>query len=169
MSLDVEQRLKVFFASAPQTSRSIDVMEISHPAMSRTYVLWREPYEGEVHVEDGSIRVVQPAPFAVKRAGTPANLDQVYDIRLDTTQIDDEFRAEMDRVPLDTEELVTCVLREYLSDDLTDVVSRADLQVEAASYVIGAASLTAVSPRLNRRGTGERYTSREIPMLRAFL
>lgn len=168
MSLDVEQRLRVFFASAPQTTRSIDTLEISHSAMTKTYVLWREPYAGQITTESG-VRAIEPAPFEVKRAGTPANLDQVFDIRVDTTQIDDDFRTEMDRIPLNTEELVRCVFREYLSDDLTDMLSSATLQVESVSYVLGAALLTAVSPRLNRRGSGERYTSRDIPMLRAFL
>lgn len=168
MSLDLEQRLRVFFASAPQTIRQIPVLEISHSAMSKTYYLWREPYEGEITTEDG-VRTVQPCNFEVKPAGSQAHLDQVYEIRLDTTDIEDDFRSEMDLIPLETTERIRCVFREYLSDDLTDVLARAVLQVESVSYALGAASISAVSPRLNITSTGERYTPRDVPMLRGFL
>lgn len=168
MSLDMEAALRVFYASAPQTKRKIDTLEISHPAMSKTYVLWREPYVGTVTTETGP-RTVQPAPFSVKHAGSEASLDQIYEIQLDTTEIDDDFRREMDRVPLESAERVRCVVREYLSDDLGFVQASGTLQLESASYAVGAATLTAVSPRLNVARTGEVYTPRDVPMLRSFL
>jgi hypothetical protein len=168
MSLDLEQRLRVFFASAQQTAHRVVTLEISHSAMSKTYYLWKEPFEGEITTEDG-VRTVQPAPFDVKPAGTEANLDQVYEIHLDTTDIADDFQTEMDRVPLDTAERVRCVFREYLSDDLTDVLARGVLQIESVSYAVGAASINATSPRLNVLSTGEKYTTRDVPMLRAFI
>lgn len=168
MSLDLEHKLRVFFASAPQTVRNVATLEISHSAMSTTYYLWREPYAGTITTEDGA-RTVQPCNFEVKPAGTQAHLDQVFEIRLDTTDIDDAFRSEMDRVPLDTAERVRCVFREYLSDDLADPLSRAVLQVESVAYQIGAATITASSPRLNMTRTGEIYAPRDVPMLRSFL
>lgn len=168
MSLDLEQKLRVFFASAPQVIHKVDTLEISHPEMSKTFYLWREPFTATITTEDGPREVV-PCNFTVKPAGSELNLDQVYEIRLDTVDIEDEFHREMDLVPLDTTEHVRVVVREYLSDDLTDWLSRAVLHVESVSYVIGAALITAVSPRLNTTRTGERYTPREVPMLRNFL
>lgn len=167
MSVDLEQRLRVFFASAPQTIREIETLEISHSAMP-TFFLWREPYEGQITTEDG-VHVVQPVNFQIKKAGTEENLDQVYEIRVDTTEIADTFRAALASIPLQTTERIRCVFREYLSDDLTDVLARAVLQVESVSYVIGAASIRVVSPRYNIARTGELYAPRDIPMLRAFL
>lgn len=168
MSLDLEQRLRVFFASAPQTIRHIETLEISHSAMSQTFYLWREPYVGEITTEDG-VRTVQPLNFEAKLAGTEKHLDQIYEIRLDTTDIEDEFRREMDGIPLETTERVRVVFRVYLSDDLTDMQARAVLQVETVSYALGAATITAVSPRLNVQRTGEVYSPRDVPMLRGFL
>lgn len=168
MSLDIEQRLKVFFASAPQVVHKVDTLEISHSQMSRTYYLWREPYAGEVTTEDG-VRAVECVNFEVKPAGSQQNLDQVYEVRLDTADIDDVFRNEMDRVPIETTEFVRLVFREYLSDDLTEPMSRAVLQAETMSYKTGAAAIRAVTPRLNITRTGELYTVRDIPMLRSFM
>lgn len=168
MSLDIEQQLRIFFASAPQTQRHVVTMELGHSAMSKTYYLWREPVAGEITTEDG-VHTVQPMAFQEKPAGSEVNLDQVFEIALDTVDIEDDFHAEMDRVPLDTTERVRCVLREYLSDDLTDAQATAVLQVESVAYKMGAATITALSPRLNKTSTGERYVTRDVPMLRSFL
>lgn len=169
MSLDIESRLKVYLASAPRAIRAIPTLELSHSAMSRTYYLWREPYIGSITDEDDNVRTVEPVNLDIKLAGVTGTLDQQYQIPIDTTDIEDEFREEMDLIPLGTQEKIRCVYREYLSDDLTSVMARAPLQVEAISYRVGAATLTAVSPRLNISSTGERYVPRDVPMLRAFL
>lgn len=169
MSDDVEQKLKVFFASAPQLERRIEVLEIGHSAMTKTYWCAREPYPFQVTDETAVVRDVTPLNFEAKRAGTTAHLDQIYEIALDTTDITDEFRENMKLVPLYSTEPVRVVLREYLSDDLTDVLSRAVLRLEEVSYKIGAAMLHAVQPRLNMLRTGTSYTPRRVPMMRAFV
>lgn len=168
MALDLEHQLRVFLASAPQNIRSIQTIELSHPAMSKVWRLWREPYVGAITTEAGVVEVL-PANLDIKLAGTEGNLDQKFDINLDTTDINDEFRREMDLIPLDTTEKVRAVYREYLSDDLATVQTEAVLQVETVAYRIGAATLSAVSPRLNVTRTGENYIPRDIPMLRGFL
>lgn len=169
MSLDIETRLKVFLASAPRAIRAIPTLEISHSALTKTYYLWREPYEGVVTNEDAELVTMQPVNLDIKLAGVTGTLDQQYQIPIDTTDIEDEFREEMDLIPLGTQEKIRAVYREYLSDDLTSVMARAPLQVETISYRVGAATMTAVSPRLNMNSTGERYVPRDVPMLRAFL
>lgn len=168
MSLDLETRLRTFLASAPQAVHTVQTLEISHSAMTQVYHLWREPYAGEITTENG-VRSVLPVNFAIELAGTEAHLDQSFNIRIDTTDIADAFREQMDRVPLDTTERIRLVYREYLSDDLTQVLARAVLQVESISYMLGAAAIAAMSPRLNITRTGELYAPRDIPMLRGFL
>jgi len=168
MSLDLEAKLRRFYASAPQNQRQIEVWQFSHSQMSKTYYLWREPYAGTVTTEAG-VRTVAPANMETKVAGSEANLDQVFEIRLDTTDIEDEFREQLDRIDLDTTERIRAVYRVYLSDDLTDIVAGpAVLQVETISHQIGACAITAVSPKFNATSTGERYTPRDVPMLRGF-
>lgn len=168
MSLDLEQQLREFFASAPQTKYRIDVLEISHSAMTKTYYLWREPFPGIVTTEDG-VRTVEPMNFEVERAGSEQNLDQVYKIKVDTVDVQDEFNEQLDRIPLATTERIRLVLREYLSDDLTDMQTRAVLQVESVAHELGVAMITAASIRANVSRTGEIYAPRDVPMLRNFL
>ncbi|MHB8947559.1 MAG: hypothetical protein ACYC4S_00660 [Rhodoferax sp.] len=164
MSLDLETRLRTFFASAPQTIHPIQTLQISHSAMSKTYHLWREPYAGTA----GGF-AMEPINFEIKLAGSPGHLDQKFDIQLCLVDAMDEFRDQMDRIPVNTLEKIAVVYREYLSDDLVNAQATATLQVESISYVKGAASLSAVSPRLNVTRTGELYTPKDVPMLRGFL
>lgn len=164
MSLDLESRLKAFLASAPQTIWTIQTLEISHSAMSRVYHLWREPYAGVAGGAD-----MQMANFEVKLAGSEGHLDQRFDIRLGLADVDDIFREELDRIPLDSSEKIKIFYREFLSDDLVVAQAVAALQVESISYEVGAASLSAVSPRLNVQRTGELYDMKSTPMLRGFI
>jgi hypothetical protein len=169
MSLDVETRLKTYLVSAPAAVRSIKTVELSHSQMSQTYYLWQEPYEGTITTESG-VRTVQPVHFEIDWAGAEGHLDQAFDVRLDTTDIEDEFREELDRISVGTTEKIVMVYREYLSDDLADIVAGpATLQVEAVSFKRGVASMSAVSPRFNTTRTGEIYGPRDIPMQRGFL
>jgi len=164
MSLDLETRLRTFLASAPQTIHSIATLQISHSAMSQVWHLWREPYVG---VAGGN--TMQPCNIEIKLAGSTGNLDQKYEISLGTVDIEDEFRTEMDSIPINTTEKIIIIYREFLSDDLTAAEATATLQVESVSFIKGAANISAVAPRFNVTRTGELYTPRDIPMLRGFL
>ena len=168
MSLDLERKLKVFLASAPQTVWQIQTLEIAHSAMSRTFHLWREPYAGTTYV-NGVAHAMLAVNMEIKLAGSDGHLDQKFDIKIGTVDIDDVLRVELDRIPVATTEKIRIVYREYLSDDLTAPQATAVLQAESISYTIGAASISAVSPRLNITRTGESYTPKDIPMLRGFL
>ena len=163
MSLDLETRLRTFFASAPQTIHPIQTLQISHSAIT-TWRLWREPYAGTA----GGF-TMRPANFEIKLAGSPGHLDQKYDIKLGLVDAMDEFREQLDLIPITTLEKIAIVYREYLSDDLVNAQATATLQVESVSWVKGGAAISAVSPRFNVTRTGELYTPKEVPMLRGFL
>lgn len=169
MSMDLEQRLRVFLASAPQTVRSIRTVELSHSAMPTVWRLWGEPKAGEITLEDDSVVPVLPVGLEIRLADVEGNLDRRFDVTLDTVDINDQFRDAMAAIPVATTEKVRCVYREYLSDDLTAIQASAVLQVESVSYRIGNATLSAVTPRLNVTRTGLLYTTRDIPMLRGFV
>jgi hypothetical protein len=168
MSLDLESRLRTFLASAPQTIWPIQTLQISHSAMSKTYHLWREPYAGQT-VADGVLVDMQACNTEIKLAGNEGHLDQAFDIKIGLVDIEDEFREQLDRIPVDTTEKIKVVYREYLSDDLATAQATAVLQAESISYAIGAATISAVSPRLNMTRTGELYAPKDVPMLRGFL
>lgn len=170
MALDIGSRLRTFWASAPQRAYAVETLEVSHSAMTKVYRFWHEREPGLITLESGEEVATTPMNFEVRRAGSGANLDQVYDVLLDTVDVGvkNGFRMEMRRVPLYSTEFVRIVLRGYLSDDLTDVLERGVLQMESINYKLGVARLRAISPRLNLSRTGELYVSREIPMLRSF-
>lgn len=167
MSLDLENRLKVFLASAPQTLHPIQTLEISHSSMT-TWNLWREPYAGTTTVA-GVVKTMTPANIEIKLAGSAGHLDQKFDIRLGLVDAMDLFREQLDLIPVATLEKIRIIYREFLSDDLTTPQATAALQAESMSYSVGAANISAVSPRLNMTRTGEGYNPRDIPMLRGFL
>lgn len=169
MSLDLETRLKVYLSSAPPAQHSIPTLQISHSAMTKTYYLWREPFAGTITTESGDVDV-ECLHFEAKLAGAEGHLDQSFEIRIDTTDVEDEFREQLDRIPLDTTEKIEVIYREYLSDDLTDMVAGpVTLQVESVNFQKGLATIVAVSRRLNLLRTGEIYAPRDVPMLRGFL
>lgn len=169
MAIDIDSRLRTFFASAPQTKYVVPVLQISHSALTKTYYLWREAKTGTATLENGQTVQLEAANFSVDLAGTPAHLDQEFNFNLSTADMDDQFREELDLIPLETEEKIVLIYREYLSDDMTYPNAVVALQVESLSYKLGAATIAAVSPRLNVSRTGELYNPKDIPMLRGFL
>lgn len=168
MSLSIDERLRIFFASAPQTRYIVPVLEVGHDALPAPFFLWRESASGEVTLENGEVATVLGANFSVKLAGTAQHLDQEFSFSVSTYDIEDEFREALDSIPVDTLVKPYLIFREYLSDDLTEPQTVARLQIEGITYAVGSATLSAVSPRLNINRTGEIYSPRDIPMLRGF-
>lgn len=168
MSTDIEARLREYFAVTPPAIRPVGVLVISHSALARRFVFWPEPYAGQVISDDYGVLDVQYAPMLLERAGSEANLDQEYRITLDTTDVQDEFRNQLDSIPLNTTELIRIDILTFLSDDLTSQQESATLQAETVSWIIGTATITAVAPRYNVLSTGELYEPGVVPMLRAF-
>lgn len=169
MDFDIEHDLKVFLASAPQNVHLIQVVEFYHSLLSQAYRFWREPYAGFVRREDGLAMEVQPLNMQIGTAGFEGNLDQILEIRIDTTDADDLFRRELDRIPIDTTERVQVVYREYLSNNLEGPMVVGNLLAETISMEKGVATIQAVAPRFSVTRTGELYDTRTVPMLRAFL
>lgn len=166
MSYDLANKLKQFYASAPTNLRSIQVIEISHSQMTKTYYFWREPYSGTVTLDDESVVSVKPLNFNVELTADENNLDQVFKITLCTVDETDEFKTQLDLISVDTAEKISVIYREYLSDDLTTPMITATLTCENVTYNATTATLNAVSPRLNLNRTGETYNYADVPMLR---
>ena len=168
MPTDIESRLREYFAVTPPAVRPVGVLVISHSALARRFVFWPEPYSGQVVSEDYGVLDVQFAPMMLEPAGTGANLDQEFRVTIDTTDVQDEFRSQLDLIPLNTAELIRIDILTFLSDDLTSQQESATLQAETVSWIIGTATITAVAPRYNVLSTGEIYEPGVVPMLRAF-
>ncbi len=169
MSIDLEQQLKKFLASAPQNKHVIQVVQISHSAMTKVFYLWREPYTGTITLDDDSVVSVEPLNIDVTLPETNQTLDQAFSFSFDTVNVNDEFRDELDLIPIDTTEKIVIIYREYLSDNLGEPQATVKLQTESLAYNKGVATMSAVSPRFNITRTGELYTYKRFPMLRGFL
>ena len=137
--------------------------------MPKVYYLWKEPYVGTIKINGTTNVSVQPLNLEVKLSGTGNNLDQKFEIRISTVDIENEFRNALDSIDINTTEKIKIVYREYLSDNLNEEQAVANLEAESISYVIGGASISAVSTRLNINRTGELYSTKAVPMLRGFL
>lgn len=169
MSIDIEQQLREFLASAPQTKYMIEVVSIAHSALTQTYHLWKEPIAGAVVDENDNTLITQSTNINIALAGSADNLDQKFTVSIDTTDAENVLRNELDLIPLNTTEKIILVYRAYLSDDLTEPQAVQRLQVESITYNRGVASLSAVAPKLNVTRTGELYTFNRFPMLRGFI
>ena len=169
MSIDIEQQLREFLASAPQTKYMIEVVSIAHSSLTKTYHLWKEPIAGAVVDENDNTLITQSTNINIALAGSADNLDQKFTVSIDTTDAENVLRNELDLIPLNTTEKIILVYRAYLSDDLTEPQAVQRLQVESITYNRGVASLSAVAPKLNVTRTGELYTFNRFPMLRGFI
>ena len=165
---DLEERLKVFWASSPKKFHRVFVISIFHSLMSKTYYLWREPYSSPVTIPDVGVVSPTPANIDATVSGSETDLDQKVDINIDTTYSLAILRSELDRIPLGADNIAIGYY-EYLSDDLINCLSRADLQCESISFMRGTATMTAISPRLNKTRTGSVYSPKDFPTLRGFL
>lgn len=168
MSTDIEARLREYYATSPPAVREVGVLVISHSALERRFVFWPEPYAGQVVSDEYGPLDVMYAPMMLERAGSEASLDQEYRVTLDTTDAQDDFRNQLDAIPLNTSERIRIDILTFLSDDLASQQESATLQAETVSWIIGTATITAVVPRYNVLSTGELYEPGVVPMLRAF-
>lgn len=167
MALDRDEEMKKFFASNSPGKYPITTLVIKHSDLTVNHRFWNQPGTGELNL-DGEVVDHRSVNFAVRQAGTNNNLDQVWGIDIDTVDARDEFREQLDLIPIDTKERVRVEYREYLYPDLNTVRALARLQAESLNYGIGKCTVNAVSPRKNLLRTGETYDPRDIPMLEAF-
>ena len=166
--LDIEERLRVFWASNPRKAYRVFVLRIYHSSMTQPYYLWREPFVGTVTLPViGSVSVT-PANIRATVSGSETDLDQGISISISTVKTMAVLRTELDRISLGAED-IQMNYYEYLSDDLITCLSQVKLQVESLSMQRGLATFSAVSPRLNKTRTGVVYTPKDYPTLRGFL
>jgi len=166
--MSLKEELRVWLASAPQVVRRIVTVQIAHSNMTKTYYCCNNGYPITAWA-DGEMREHEATNFLIELAKTENNLDQDYTMSFDLTDRQDEFRKELKRIPMNSEEMIQVTLREFLSTDLTMPVSEVALNVEQIAFTRGAASFSLASPRLNKTSTGRTYSPRYISSIRGFL
>lgn len=169
--MELEDKLKVFLASSPNTYYSIPIIVIKHSSFG-ALGFWKEGViKKDWLLEDGTKVDLESANLEVKLSSSENDLDQKINIAIDTVDSEDRLRNTLDSIPLYSEEKILVEYREYLSDDFTQfkAVATASLQVEGLAYEHGVCVISAVVPRLNNKKTGRVYDIRTFPTLRGFL
>lgn len=168
--MELEDKLKVFLASSPNTKYSIPVIVLKHSSFG-ALGFWRENYRFQSWVlEDGNRVDLEPSNLDVKLSNAENDLDQKINVAIGTVDSEDRIRGILDNIPLYSEEEIAVEFREYLSDETSSgPVATAFLQAEGISYEVGVLIISAAVPRLNNKTTGNTYNIRTFPTLRGFL
>lgn len=168
--MELEERLKVFLASSPNTKYTIPVIVLKHSSF-RALGFWKENYPllGWV-LEDGTRVDLESSNLDIKLSDSENDLDQKINIAISTVDNEDRVRSILDSIPLYSQEEIKVEYREYLSDaPFSGAVASASLEAEGLSYERGVLVISAVVPRLNNKRTGNTYDIRTFPTLRGFL
>ncbi len=160
-----------FFLSSARSVRQLELLEIFHPAFSRTYYVVRnEPMGLTVTHEDSSTKVYEYYPMRITRNGATDDLDS--SLNIDLGDLGALVSAELDRVrtanAFGTRPVVK--FRVYRSDNLNaPIFGPFKYEVVNFAQKKEGVSFTAQAPSLNIVKTGERYLPDRFPMLRGFL
>jgi hypothetical protein len=164
-------RYSEFFLNSRTDVVQLELLEISHPAFSRTYRIVRNAVAGvTVTLEDSTDATFDYYPLQMTPVGNRDNLDS--GIRVDLGDLGEILPTELDAVAAagGFSTKPTIIYRCYRSDDLSAPLFPAlMLEVETFSFTKDGASFEAKAPSVNVTKTGEAYSIARFPMLRGFL
>jgi hypothetical protein len=151
--------------SYPAGEYQIDTLEITHPLMSQSYYLTREPEGITATLETAAEVEFIGMQIDLQLNSTKDDLDQNFQFTL--PDLENILDDELDRIPLNNQDPIQVVYRSYISTDLTEPAEIYRLEVLDVSQAKGAFTLTCGVSQLNWRQTGEIYSYDRFPMLRA--
>lgn len=164
----VKEAYKRKLASNPEGQSDYETVEITHPLLSKRYLIVKGTSPLTATLETGETVTFEPSPMNATNAANSNNLDQQAGFTLPDVgnQLDDE----MQNIPLDNQEWPVFTYRQFISTDLSypcDGPVTYDLQ--SLSQEKGIFTADVGVPRLNERGTGLLATPTEVPLLRGVL
>ncbi len=163
-----QEKYENYLTNNPAGERPIEIIEISHSMISKTYFVCKEPGETVIKLENGLVRTAIGVNMDITRSSSSDNLDEKYTINFsDTLGI---LQEEFGSIPIDSSERVKITYRVYMSTDLENVaLGPVVLEAANASFKIGLATVDAQSPSLVSTRTGEIYTYERFECLKAFI
>lgn len=165
-SVEAAYRLKL--ASNPEGQLDYETIEITHPLLSRRYLIVKGTSELTATLETGEVVTFEPSPMNANNAGNNNDLDQQSSFTL--PDVGNVLDNEISRIPLDNQEWPVFTYRRYISTDLTmPCVGPVLYDLQALSQDKGIFTADVGVPRLNERATGLVATPTDIPLLRGIL
>lgn len=157
--------LKALLVAYPRGEYSIDTLQISHPLISQSYFLTREP-EGITAILETSVsQVFVGTQINLQLNSTKDDLDQNFQFTF--PDLDNVLDDEMARIPYDNQTPIAVTYRQYVSTNLTEPAIVYELEVIDISQKKGAFTMSCGVSQLNWRQTGIIYSFDQFPMLRA--
>lgn len=163
--MSTADELRAMLVSYPNGEYSIDTLEISHPLMSQSYFLTREPEGITATLETAVVQVFTGTQINLELNATKDDLDQNFQFTF--PDLDNVLDTEMTRIPFDDTTPITVIYRAYISSNLTAPAEVYPLEVLDISQQKGAFTLACGVSQLNWRQTGITYNFDDFPMLRA--
>ncbi len=165
-SVEAAYRLKL--ASNPEGELDYQTVEITHPLLSKRYLIVMGTSPLTATLETGETVTFEPSPMEVKSAANNNTMDQQASYTLPDVgnQLDDE----MDRIPFDNEDWPVFTFRAFVSTDLSyPAQGPVSYDLQALSQSKGVFTADVGVPRLNERPTGILMTPDVIPLLRGLI
>lgn len=160
---------ELYLINNTDDARLIELIEISHPSLTETFLLTPTPEPVSLTLENGSTITPRPVNMSVKKSSSRDDLDERFTFTI--SDIYGQLNDQADLIPLDDQTPVTLTYRGFISSDTSEPSEGPYiLQISSMTQTTdGAVSLEAQSPSLVVNRTGELYTYDRFPMLRGFL
>jgi hypothetical protein len=159
------EKLKEMLISYPKGIYSIDTLEISHPSITQTYYLTREPMGISAYLETGELIDFEGTSIGLELSQHKEDLDQNF--KFTFPDLNNTFDDEMDRIDYNDTESISVIYRQYISNDLSYPAIKYSLEVTDISQTKGIVTLGCGVSQLNWKRTGLTYNLQDFPMLKA--
>lgn len=165
-SVEAAYRLKL--ASNPEGQIDFETVEITHPLLSRRFLIVRGTSPLTATLETGETVTFEPSPMETVNAANNNDMDQNSSFMLpDVGNILDD---EMSRIPLGSDVYPVFTFRKFISTDLGyPCLGPVVYDLQSLSQSKGIFTADVGVPRLNQRATGILMNPTDIPILRGLL
>ena len=159
---------KLKLASNPEGELDFITVEITHPLLTKRYLIVRGNEPLTATLETGEVVEFEPPPMEAKDAANNNDMDQQSSFTL--PDIGNILDDEMSRIPYGSTDYPVFTFRGFISTDLSyPCKGPVSYDLQSLSQAKGVFTADVGVPRLNQRSTGLLMTPSEIPILRGVL
>jgi len=153
-----------FYTSNPENERMYLAFIVSHSLLSQTYYFVDDTEDLTVTDPDVVGGVYTKEGISYTESISADTLDKTADLSIN--DFGDIIDTELDRIPLDNEELIVITVNKYHSSDLSITQESTSFRVKQITQDTGIAQFSLEKPRLNVKGSGVIMSYARFPMQR---